>query len=75
MMFNMMQKRGRKMADGQEDTVTALLMDAMMVELPLRGVLAFGGDRLNREMVEGLLEMINGRFLKGLGRVIRGRKK
>jgi beta-glucosidase len=71
-MLRVMHTQAKKMAGDQLDSPTGLLMDQMMVEMPLRGILAFGGDRLSRGLVEGLLEMINGRFFKGLGRMIRG---
>jgi hypothetical protein len=41
---------------------------------PLRTILMFGGDKLNRTMMEGLLLMINRRYIKGLKKFIKGKK-
>lgn len=60
-----------KMIKGMEDTPTALLMHAMIKEIPLRGMLVFGGGVLTRAMLEALLLMINGHFWKGAGALIK----
>ena len=68
---NMMNKQISKMIAGMEDTPTALLMEAMVKELPLRGMLMTGDGSLNREMLDALLVMINGEFFKGFGALIK----
>lgn len=60
-----------KMIEGMEDTPTALLMHAMIKEMPLRGMLVFGGGVLTRAMLKALLLMINGQFWKGFGALIK----
>jgi beta-glucosidase len=55
----------------QEDTPTAILMEAIVKEMPLRGVLTFSAGRVNRRMLEGLLDMMNGKFFRGLLRLVR----
>jgi beta-glucosidase len=55
-----------KMIEGQEGTPTAYLMEAMVREMPLRSMLMMGDGPFNREMLEALLDMINGHFFKGL---------
>ena len=59
-----------KMIQGQEGTPTALLMEAMLNELPLRGMLMSGDGPLTREMLDAILIMINGKFFKGVGALI-----
>jgi beta-glucosidase len=59
-------KRIKKMIQGQDDTPTALLVEAMAREAPLRTWLMAGDGSINREMLEALLLMINGMFFKGL---------
>ncbi len=54
-----------KMIRGKEDTPMGALMNAVVDEMPLRGMLMMGGD-LNRSRLEALLMMINGHFIKGL---------
>ena len=71
-LYGMLKKQMGKMIDGQEDTPIALLMNAMMQEMPFRSMLMFGEGPLNRGMLEGLLVMINGHFLKGVGQLIKG---
>jgi len=69
--LNMMMKQVKEMVEGEEDTPTALLMEAMVTELPLRGILMLGDGAINRGMLESLLVMINGRFFKGIAGLIK----
>jgi beta-glucosidase len=71
-LYGMLSKQMGKMIEGQEDTPTALMMNAMMKEMPLRSMLMFGDGSISRGMLDGLLLMINGKFFKGLGAVIKG---
>jgi beta-glucosidase len=71
-LYGLVKKQMGQMLQGQEDTVIALLMEAMMREIPLRSMLMMGEGPLNREMLEGLLTIINGKFFKGLGTLIKG---
>ncbi|MBC8504426.1 MAG: glycoside hydrolase family 3 C-terminal domain-containing protein [Anaerolineales bacterium] len=70
-LINMMNKQISKMIAGMEDTPTAMLMEVMIKELPLRGMLMMGDGPLNREMLDALLVMINGEFFKGFGALIK----
>jgi hypothetical protein len=67
----MMSAQIGKLIAGQEDTPMGLLMEAMSREMPLRGMLMGGDSRLTREMLEALLLLINGRFFRGVGALIR----
>jgi beta-glucosidase len=71
-LHGMLKKQMSQMIEGQEDTPMGLLMESMMAEMPLRSMLMMGGDALNREMLEGLLKMINGKFFSGTGTLIKG---
>ncbi len=73
-LLKMIQKNMGKMLEGNEDTPMALLFDAMMKEMPMRTMLMLGGDGLNRGMLEGLLTKTNGKFIKGLGELLKSRK-
>jgi beta-glucosidase len=70
---NTMQKQMQRMVQGQEDTPIGLLMEAMAREMPLRTMLMTGG-RISREMLEALLLLINGKFFKGLGALVKARR-
>jgi beta-glucosidase len=55
-----------KLLQGREGTPTALLMQAMAREMPLRVMLMSGDGSITREMLEALLVILNGQTLKGL---------
>lgn len=61
-----MEKQMAKMIEGQEDTPTARLMEAMAKEVPLRTMMMAEDSALTREMLDGIVIMVNGRFFKGL---------
>ena len=69
-LFGLMNRQMAKLIQGQEDTPTALLMEAVSREMPLRGMLMSGNGSITREMLDALLVMINGRTLKGLSDLI-----
>jgi len=69
--YNMIRSQMSKMFQGQEDTPMALLMEAVMHEMPLRGMLMRGDGPFTREMLEALLVLMNGRFFKGIGALVR----
>jgi len=71
LLYSFMGKQMKKMVEGQEDTPTALLMEAMAREVPLRTMLMSGDGSLTREMLEALLVMINGKFFKGLSALVK----
>ncbi|MAT44951.1 MAG: glycosyl hydrolase [Anaerolineaceae bacterium] len=64
-LHRLMKKQIVKVTQEQEGTPLAILMEAMVNDLPLRGILMMGGP-LSRNKLEALLLMINGHFLKGL---------
>ena len=49
-----------------------VLMEVMMDEMPLRSILMMGDGALTREVLDGLLIMINGKFFSGAGALIKG---
>jgi beta-glucosidase len=71
LLHSAMKSQMARMIDGQEGTPTALLMEAMTDEMPLRGILMMGGGPFTREMLDALLVMINGQFFRGAGALIR----
>ena len=76
LLFGVMKKQIGKMIEGMEDSPIAILMEAMMREMPLRSMLMLGGDApLNRGMLDGLVIMINGQFFKGLGALLKATRK
>jgi len=53
-------------AFGEMEESTALMMDSMLAEMPLRSLVMMGGDKFTENMMKGLLHMVNGRFVRGL---------
>jgi hypothetical protein len=60
---------------GDEDSPTALLLEAIVREAPLRTMLMTGDGVVSREMLDALLIMINGKFFVGLGALIKALRK
>jgi len=73
--YSFMRKQMSKMIAGQEDTPTALMIEAMSREIPLRGMLMVADGSITREMLEALLLMINSSFLKGLPSLIKASRQ
>ena len=61
----------KKMIEGIEDTPTGYHLQAVGKELPLRSMLMSGDESITREMLEALLLLINGKWLAGIGSMIR----
>jgi beta-glucosidase len=74
-LYSFLKRQMRQMIQDQEDTPTALMMEATLREIPLRAMLMMGGDTLNREMLDALLIMINGKFFRGVGALIKAMGK
>jgi beta-glucosidase len=73
-LFKIIEKQIYQMIQGLEDTPTAMLFQAMVQEMPLRATLMMGDGPLNREMLDALVTMINGQFIKGLGAFLKARR-
>jgi beta-glucosidase len=71
LLHNFMGNQMKKMIAGQEGTPTALLMEAMAKEVPLRSILMSSDGSLTREMLDGLVTMVNGQFFKGAAELIK----
>jgi beta-glucosidase len=65
-LYNFMENQMAKMIEGQEGTPTAYLMQAMVQEMPLRSIMMMGDGPFNREVLNSLLDMVNGHFFRGL---------
>ena len=69
------QKEIEAMSEDNPDSPNTLMITAMMLDAPLRTILMFGGDKLNQTMMDGLILMINRRFIKGLIKLVQGQKQ
>ncbi len=53
------------------DDSTKLMMDAMMDEMPIRSLVLMGNGAFSFEVAEGMLLMMNGKYIKGLSKIIK----
>jgi len=72
-LYKIVNKQVAKMNQGMEDTPTALFMESMIQEMPLRGMLMMGDGPLNREILDALVIMLNGNIFKGLRKLLKAR--
>jgi hypothetical protein len=70
-MARFMQKRGQEYVDNDPESPNSLMMKATMEQAPLRLILLMGGD-FNRDMIDGLLMIINGSLFRGAGLLLKG---
>lgn len=68
-----MQKQVQGLIEDDPDNPNAQMMRAVVGEAPLRMIMMMS-NQMNREMVNALLLMINGKFFKGLSLFLKARK-
>jgi beta-glucosidase len=71
LLHDYMGKQIKKIIAGQEETPTALLMEVMIDEAPLRTLLMTGDGSITRPMLDAMLTMINGHFLRGAAALVK----
>ncbi len=64
-LYAYMRRQINRLIQGQEDTPTALLMEAMAREAPLRAMLMTSSGSVTRETLEALLLLLNGKLFAG----------
>lgn len=60
---------------GGEDDGLSTMLERMMAEMPLINMGMFSNGAMSEEMIEGLVEIANGKIFKGLAKVRRAQKK
>lgn len=60
----------QKVAPAAADPTLSKMMAAVVADMPLRQLVAFSGGRLNFELMQGLLSIMNGRRLRGLREIL-----
>ena len=73
--FHFLEKQIDELVKDDPDGPNALMMREVVKGLPLRALALMGGERVNRGMLDGLLDIVNGRFFKGLIKVLRANQK
>lgn len=67
----LMAKQMANMINGQEDTPTAVLMHSMAREAPLRTLLMMGNGDISRDMLDALVDILNGKTVHGAGDLLK----
>lgn len=70
-----MQKQVDAIIGDDPDSPNAQMVQTVLGEAPLRTLLLFGRGAINRGLVDGLLLMINRKYVKGLSLLMKSRKK
>jgi hypothetical protein len=71
-LYSYLEGQMAKMVEGQEDTPTGVLMMAVAREMPLRGILMMGDGSISREILDGLIDLTNGKYVHGAEELLRG---
>jgi beta-glucosidase len=74
-LIHYLETQAGEMLQDDPDSVLAMVMRASIKGLPLRSLARLAGERINQEMMESLLSMLNGRFFKGLIGILRARRR
>jgi beta-glucosidase len=61
----------RKFAGKNADAKTIEMMRAMITEMPMKSMAMMGGG-MSRSRIDGILDMVNGKFFRGLAAIFRG---
>lgn len=65
----------KMLGDLPDDDSTVLMMQRVVDEMPIRSMVLMGNGMLNFEMADGLIQMMNGKFIKGGFKLIKSSKK
>ena len=68
-----MKNEAKKLTRQDPDSPTALMIQSMIKTMPLRTLMIFGGERVNPDMMDGLLVLINRGFFYWLASRLRKR--
>ncbi len=71
LLYKKIGKSMTSMLGDNPDDSTKLMMEAMMDEMPIRSLVLMGNGALSFEVAEGMILMMNGKFIKGLGKIIK----
>ncbi|HHX74690.1 MAG TPA: hypothetical protein GX699_07285, partial [Firmicutes bacterium] len=73
LLYRLVMQEVRRQAGG--NAAQERMMAAIARELPLRGVVNMSGGAFTFAQLEGLLDLLNGHYLRGLARLWRSKKK
>lgn len=58
-------------ASGEVSPVMARMLESVVAQMPLRSLVSMGGGRISWKMMDAIIEALNGRWLRALGRALR----
>lgn len=70
MIYNGIQREINKMLNCDENADAAIMLRAMLDDMPLRQITLSGPDGITRGKIIGLVDLLNGHVLRGLGKVL-----
>jgi beta-glucosidase len=73
-LIHYLESQAAEMLQHDPDSTLAMVVGASIKGLPLRAIARLAGERINQKMMEGLLIMVNGRFIWGLFKVLIARR-
>jgi beta-glucosidase len=75
MMIGQIQKQAQGiLGDNIEDDLQAIV-EASVMEMPLRSLAMFSGGMVSKAMIEGIVDMANGKNFRGLIKILKNRPK
>ena len=74
LLLSILQKQVAEMTGDDPESPNALMIQSVIRDIPLRSLARMAGDRLDPKVLEGVLMIANGGFLKGLAAILGSRK-
>lgn len=71
LLYSTMQRQAKSLIKDDEESVMALLMSRILEEAPLRLLIMMSRGAVSYQMIEALLSMMNGRFIRGIIEMVR----
>lgn len=72
-LFKIAMREGERMMSKESDEKSIAMMQAVIREMPLKNLGMMGGDKITMHTVDSLILMLNGKFLRGLAGLLRGK--
>jgi hypothetical protein len=70
--YKMIAKQLAPMIDQEVNDTTKKMIDKSVGEMPFRSLVVFSGGKLSMKKAQGLLDLMNKKFFKGLFKLISG---
>lgn len=74
-LHNLMQRQARQLIGEDEGSPNAQMIQSMLKDAPLRVLLMLGNGAVTRDTLEGVVQVLNGRYIQGIGAIIKSLRK